>query len=153
MPILVGNADDFRHEVARILASVTFSKAAKQRELLRWLVEHAVSGETGAFSQYAIGTGALGYKSGFDPTTDCRVRTATGRLREKLTSYYATEGTLNLFRIFIEKERYEPRLIPRENTPETRIALPTQTPSPKLAVLVLPFLPIGFATKRDSVRA
>ncbi len=48
MPEQPGTADDFRHELARVLASTTFAKAVKQRELLSWLVEHAVSGETNA---------------------------------------------------------------------------------------------------------
>jgi len=143
MPEQPGTADDFRHELARILASATFAKAAKQRDLLRWLVEHAVSGEINAFSQFAIATGAFGYSPSFDPATDCGVRTATGRLRSKLREYYNTEGRLNRFQIVIEKEQYEPRLVASESLPPAS-APPCKAQSAKLAVLVLPFLPIGF---------
>src|ERR1041384_6571618 len=130
------NATDFHHELARVLRSAAFSKAAKQRALLQWLVEHAISGQAEAFSQYSIATGALGYPSGFDPGTDCHVRTLIGRLRDKLKEYYSTEGRLNRFRIVIEKEQYEPHLALCDNIPlGTVLAAPTQALSPKIAVL------------------
>jgi len=145
MPLNDRDAESFRYELARILASRTFSKAAKQRELLRWLVEYALSSGKPVLSQYAIATGALGYPSTFDPSSG-GARIAIRRLREKLAEYYANEGRLNRFRIAIEKQQYEPRLVSAANALhatalETPVIAP---PTPKLAVLVLPFLPIGF---------
>src|SRR5262249_10169978 len=88
-------------------------------------------------------TGALGYPHSFDSATDSRVRTATRRLREKLKEYYDTEGRLNRFRIVIEKEQYEPRLVTGESV--SPLDVPSAAAySKRLAVLVLPFLPIGF---------
>lgn len=145
MPLNDGDAESFRYELARILASRTFSKAAKQRELLRRLVEYALSSGKPVLSQYAIATDALGYPSTFDPASG-GARIAMRRLRKKLAEYYANEGRLNRFRIAIEKQQYEPRLVSAANAlPASALETPViAPPTPKLAVLVLPFLPIGF---------
>jgi tetratricopeptide (TPR) repeat protein len=140
--------DDFHSELSRVLASVTFSKAASQRDLLRWLVDHAVGRDSRAFTQYAIGTSALGYPPSFDPATDSKVRIAIGRLRERLDEYYASEGPLNRFRISIKRDQYEPTLDENDDLHASRPSPATTHLSPgKLAVLVLPFLPIGFHDK------
>ena len=135
---------DFRHELARVLSSTTFAQAAKQRDLLKWLVEQTLSGQAEAFSQYAIATSALDYSADFDPTSDSRVRTAVRRLRERLTDYYQKEGRLNRFRISIGDGQYTPQLLQADLLPSLPAPGPALSSSASLAVLVLPFLPVGF---------
>lgn len=145
MPLDPGTETDFRYELARILGSSTFNSAAKQRDLIKWLVEQTLTASEPSFSQFEIATQALGYKDSFDSTSDSRVRTAMRRLREKLATYYQTEGRMNRFRIVIEDGKYAPELVrpkPLLSPGPSRSVLPTL--SDKLSVMVLPVLPIGF---------
>jgi TolB-like protein len=138
-------ASDLQNELARVAVSVTFARAIKQRELLTWLVRQAVDGKDDSFSQYSIATGALGYPSQFDATADSTVRTAIKRLRERLTLYYQHEGRLNRFRIQLDEGQYRPRLVSAEIEPTPSPVLNSLSNSTsKIAVLVLPFLPIDF---------
>jgi tetratricopeptide (TPR) repeat protein len=143
MPLRDDEKDSFRYELARVLSSSTFAKAAKQRDLLRWLGEYVLSDGGAPLSQYAIATQALSYPPSFDPAGGA-VRIALRRLRQKLADYYANEGRLNRFHIAIEKEQYEPRLLPGRDTVPSALAIPAKSLASKLAVLVLPFLPVGF---------
>ncbi len=128
--------------MTRVRGSSTFARASKQRALLEWLVEQAVSGNSQAFSQYSIATQALGYPVDFDATSDSTVRTAMRRLRERLAQYYQTEGLANRFHIEIEDGQYQPKLVRRQ--PSMVLSADPPQSSGKLAVLVLPVLPIGF---------
>jgi TolB-like protein len=136
-------AADFRHELARILSSLTFSKAEKQRDLLKWLGEQALTGGPESFSQYAIATNALGYPGDYDSSSDSRVRIAVRRLRERLIAYYQNEGRLNRFRIAIDEGQYEPRLVLADLSSRPRPASVLAL-SERVSILVLPVLPIGF---------
>jgi hypothetical protein len=60
--------------------------------LLRYLAEHSLDHPGVALKEYQIATEVLGRPAGFDPQSDSTVRVQAGRLRVKLTEYYAQEG-------------------------------------------------------------
>ena len=135
-----------RHELTRVMASVSFSAAEQQRKLLRWLVEHTIEGREEDFSQYAIATEALDCRPDFNDISNSRVRTAVGRLRTRLTEYYESEGRLNRHRIVFAKGQFRARLVAAEESLSS-VSKPVAVPSkrsPTLAVVVLPFQAIDF---------
>jgi hypothetical protein len=81
-----------RTQVERILNSDTFHNAEALRRLLRYLADKSLSGEDGQLKEYTIGLDAFGKPPTYDPQHDSIVRLHAGRLRQKLTEYYRTEG-------------------------------------------------------------
>ena len=55
-----------------------------------------------------MGAEALGRGESFDPRTDAIVRVEISRLRNRLSHYYATEGSANAVRIAVPKGSYVP---------------------------------------------
>ena len=72
----------------QILASKTFEKSETLRALLRYLWKHRAD----RFSEYAIAIDALGRKRDFDSKVDATVRVQILRLRQRLSTFYETEG-------------------------------------------------------------
>src|SRR5579871_1994701 len=80
-----------RQELERVLGSETFGRSPRHCELLRWVVERALRGESAA-KEYEIGTSVLGRSASWDPRLDPMVRIEFRRLRQRLAEYYQTEG-------------------------------------------------------------
>src|SRR6202140_4585614 len=88
-------------------------------KLLRYLAEHSLDHPGVGLKEYQIATEVLGRPVGFDPQSDSTVRVQAGRLRVKLTEYYAHEGPGDPVVVEIPKGSY---------------ALTFQLRSPKLGV-------------------
>ena len=102
---------ELQAELGRILASSHFSKAARSSRLLRYLVAPQDGQAPRLTNEYAIGLAvfardAATYSTGDDPI----VRVQVGRLRERLRSYYATQGAGSALRISIPLGGYAPRV-------------------------------------------
>lgn len=78
--------------VERILQSETLRNADALRRLLAYLAEKSISGEADQLKEYVIGLEAFGKPPDYDPRQDSIVRLQVGRLRQKLTEYYLSEG-------------------------------------------------------------
>lgn len=97
-----------RETLERLLASETFRRSERARELLRYLVERQLAGEADRLKGFAIAVDVFGKDAGFDPSTDAVVRVQAGRLRDLLNQYFATEGASEPFRIAIPRGGYVP---------------------------------------------
>src|SRR4029077_14012254 len=75
-------------------------------KLLRYLAEHSLDHPGVALKEYQIATEVLGRPPGFDPQSDSTVRVQAGRLRVKLTEYYANEGVMDPIIVEIPKGSY-----------------------------------------------
>ena len=95
-------------QLGRILASNAFERSNRARELLRFLVERTVEGDTDRLKEYTLGTQALGRRESFDPRTDPIVRAEASRLRARLELYYAAEGRSDPLIITLPKGSYVP---------------------------------------------
>jgi hypothetical protein len=82
----------FTAQIDRILQSSTFHSSEVSRRLLRFLWQKVVAGEAEQLKEYAIAVEALGKPDTYDPHVNSLVRIQTGRLRQKLSEYYAAEG-------------------------------------------------------------
>jgi Tol biopolymer transport system component len=117
MPAQGPTRDAVVQQTERILSSRSFASAERSRGLLRFVVEHALDGDSPRLKEYTLGSEALGRGEAFDPRTDPIVRAEASRLRGRLERYYATEGASDDVLIVLPKGSYAPRF---ENRAETR---------------------------------
>ncbi|MET0550878.1 MAG: hypothetical protein ABW002_16575 [Xanthomonas sp.] len=95
-------ADAVRAALAGVLASPPFARSPCMRRLLRYLVEASLDGQDARPSEYRIGLEALGKNPRtYSPQEDPSVRVQVGRLRERLSRYYAGDGAADPLRIEI----------------------------------------------------
>ncbi len=100
------SSEAVRSELEKILASVGFRNAEKLCRLLRFVLEHTLSGEADQLKEYRIGLDVFGRGPSYDPRLDPIVRLEAGRLRAKLAQYYAEEGLRDAVRIDVPKGGY-----------------------------------------------
>ena len=81
-----------QQQLDRILASPEFQSADRLSRLLHYLVQNALDHPGETVKEYALGIDVFDRKPDFDPKVDSVVRVQTGRLRQKLTKYYADSG-------------------------------------------------------------
>ncbi len=91
-----------------ILASNTFARSERARDLLAYLVGKELAGEADRLKGFAIGVDVFGKDSAFDPATDAVVRVQAGRLRQLLDQFYEEEAPAGLVRIDIPRGNYIP---------------------------------------------
>lgn len=92
-----------------VLASETFSRSARARAFLRYLIENQLDGHADRLKGYAIALDVFERDAEFDPSTDAVVRVQAGRLRELLDQYYEGEGRKSHLRIGVPRGSYVPR--------------------------------------------
>jgi hypothetical protein len=79
-------------QVERLISSQTLHGSESLCKLLRYLAKHALDHPGTPLKEYQIATEVFGRQEDFDPQLDSMVRVQAGRLRSKLSEYYASEG-------------------------------------------------------------
>ena len=79
-------------QLDKVLSSESLQSSERSSNLLRFLVDQTVNGQSAKLKEYTVGTEALGRGTSFDPRTDTIVRAEISRLRTRLERYYAMEG-------------------------------------------------------------
>lgn len=102
-----------RETLERVLASETFGRSERARNLLRYLVEREQAGEADRLKGFSIAVDVFGKDADFDSATDAVVRVQAGRLRELLQQYFAAEGAGDPVRIVIPRGSYVPAYEPQ----------------------------------------
>ena len=97
-----------RETLERLLASETFARSERARNLLRYLVEREQAGEADRLKGFSIAMDVFGKDADFDSATDAVVRVQAGRLRDLLEQYFATEGAGDPLRIVVPRGTYVP---------------------------------------------
>jgi hypothetical protein len=114
-------------ELERILSSAPFQSSARSRELLRYLVDKALSG-CGCLKERTIGCDVFGRSGTYDPAEDSIVRVAAHEVRQRLDRYYADQPPGPGVRIHLRTGTYIPEFeevpavveAPAELPPATR---------------------------------
>lgn len=75
-------------ELERVLASPEFHGSQRAQRLLRYLVEHVLSGDVKELKERCLGMELFGRDAGYDTTRDSIVRVAATDLRKRLAAYY-----------------------------------------------------------------
>jgi hypothetical protein len=79
-------------QIEKLAASRTLHGSESLCKLLRYLATHALNHPGVPLKEYQIATEVYGRPADFDPQIDSTIRVQAGRLRTKLTEYYALEG-------------------------------------------------------------
>jgi hypothetical protein len=139
-------------QIDKLIKSHSLHTSESLCKLLRYLAEHSLDHPGIALKEYQIATEVLGRPAGFDPQSDSTVRVQAGRLRVKLTEYYAHEGPDDPIVVEIPKGSYALTFHLRPSRggaqPATSLAVEsgkTETPPPSargwaITVLVLSVL-------------
>ncbi len=97
---------EVRAELERILASRCFEQATRSSKFLRYVVEQTLAGQGDRLKGYTIAIEVFGRPPDFDAQSDPLVRVEAGRLRRRLTEYYADEGRNDLVRLELPRGSY-----------------------------------------------
>jgi Tol biopolymer transport system component len=100
--------DSIRAQVEKILASEHFLRAESLSRLLRFTVEQTLQGRGDDLKEYCLGVEVFSRGDSFDPRTDPIVRVQAGKLRTRLTKYYAKQGRKDVVVVEFPKGRYVP---------------------------------------------
>jgi hypothetical protein len=102
---VIGREQCFQ-QIERLTKSHSLHSSESLCKLLRYLAEHSLDHPGIALKEYQIATEVLGRPAGFDPQSDSTVRVQAGRLRVKLSEYYAHEGVDDPIVVEIPKGSY-----------------------------------------------
>lgn len=100
------SAVEVRAALERILASRCFEQAARSSKFLRFVVEQTLAGQGDRLKGYTVAIEVFGRSPDFDAQSDPLVRVEAGRLRRRLTEYYAEEGRNDAVRIELPRGSY-----------------------------------------------
>jgi hypothetical protein len=75
--------EELDRELEKILASQTFAKSRRLRDLLRYTVERIKTGHTDSVKEYLLAVEVFNRKPSFDPRFDSIVRVQASRLEQR----------------------------------------------------------------------
>lgn len=105
-----------RAEFERILSSQTFSSAPRVKQLLRYLAERYLNGNTGPARELTIAVEVFNRSQSFEPRIDPIVRVEICRLRAKLKEYYGDGGGGSSIRISVPRGAYRIAVLPADSS-------------------------------------
>ena len=116
-----GGAEPSRFEVLeqleKIAISEHFRNSKRYPALLRFIVEHTLSGRTDVLKERTLGSEVFGRPSDYDTNADPVVRVAAGEIRKRLAQYYRTPGHERELIIDIPLGSYVPHFLPASPAP------------------------------------
>lgn len=124
-----------RGQLARMLASETFSRSARLSAFLQFVVEENLKGRGDSLKEVIIASELYGKRAGFNPSNDPAVRVDARRLRDRLREYYQSEGAADSIRIEIPKGGYAARFMPLGPEAPSGVTNPEEPIPPGIAVL------------------
>jgi TolB-like protein len=118
LPLVPVSPEQVRGQLDRVLASEAFAGSARLSRFLRYVVERTLAGEGDRLKEYAVGVDVFDRHEGYDPRLDSLVRVEAGRLRSKLSEYYAGPGAADPVVIRVPRGSYAPVFEERANEPQ-----------------------------------
>jgi hypothetical protein len=115
-------------EIERLSSSEASHNSESLCKLLRYLAEQSLSNPGATIKEYQIATEVFHRSSDFDPQLDSVIRVQAGRLRTKLSAYYASAGEDD--RVVVELPKGNYALHFRENGKKSK---PLELPPPEPA--------------------
>lgn len=127
-----------------VLASPTFARSKRGRELLAYLVDTTLDGRQEEIKAFSIACDVFGRDENFDADNDALVRVQAARVRTLLGEYYANEGKDDRLRISLPKGGYVP-VFERSEGAAAEAAFPAEpqepAPEPPPAAEEIPSVP------------
>jgi hypothetical protein len=145
---MVPELDANQVQIQRLVSSKAFKTSEVHRNLLNYLAEKSLSGTAQNLKEYTVGLDVFGKPATYDPRQESVVRMHVGRLRQKLTEYYRTEGQEDPIVVDLPKGGFTLTFAPRPDaTPADTQAAPgvRRISSREIALAASLFLAIVFA--------
>jgi hypothetical protein len=146
-------------QMERILESRLFRNSHRNRDFLRYVVEHAQKGKKELLKERTLGVAVFGRVPEYDSNLDPVVRITAGEVRKRLAQYYQEPAHAGEIRIDIPAGSYFPEFQLPAEEPENKA--PAQTVKrhqryiwllvllPALAILVYLLKPLVFQSVTD----
>lgn len=99
------SSEAVRTQLAKILKSDGFVRAARMRRFLTFVVDETLAGRSHRLCEYTVGLEVFDRRESFEPGIDPIVRNDARRLRQKLFEYYQTLGSNGGNQVIIEIPR------------------------------------------------
>ena len=114
---------EIRAQLDRIGGSREFIRAPRLRQFLRFVVSECLAGNEAKLKETSIAVEIFGREAGYDPTKDAVVRTTATRVRQKLSTYYRTDGRTDPWLIELPQDGYIPRITPNAHAARSEPAM------------------------------
>jgi len=126
-----------QEQLERILANPLFRNSKRYPNLLRYVVEQTLQGNTAHLKERTLGIEVFGREPDYDTTLDPVVRTTAGEIRKRIAQYYHEPGRENEIRIDLPLGSYIPeiRLLAADSPP-----FPSAAPQTLLRVAEAPVI-------------
>jgi hypothetical protein len=98
--------EQFFQQIDNIIKSHSLRGSESLCKLLQYLAKQSLDQPLAPLKEYQIATEVFGRPADFDPHTDSTIRVQAGRLRLKLSEYYAAEGAADPIVVKIPKGSY-----------------------------------------------
>lgn len=131
-------ADAVRGALELVIRSEAFAGSKQCQDLLRLLVQHALSGELEALSEQEIGVEMFGRPAGYDTSNDAVVSVRATEVRKRLGQYYREAAITPVVRIELPPGSYVPEFhwpSPTGVIDNVVKTLPPRTITPRLRLM------------------
>jgi hypothetical protein len=140
-------SDERWHLVQRIVASPPFQKSGRLRDLLQYITEQTIRGNTHELTEHNLGEAVFHKPAGYSPLEDSSVRVHARQLRLKLHEYFDGVGRDEPLIIEIPKGSYVPTFRPAKAVETVPVAMPVVEPTaPRFSRAILPWVLSGVLT-------
>jgi hypothetical protein len=140
-------SDERWHLVQRIVASPPFQKSGRLRDLLQYITEQTIRGNTHELTEHNLGEAVFHKPAGYSPLEDSSVRVHARQLRLKLHEYFDGVGRDEPLIIEIPKGSYVPTFRPAKAVETVPVAMPVVEPTaPRFSRAILPWVLCGVLT-------
>jgi hypothetical protein len=102
----MSDRDRLLQQIEKVTESSVLHGSESLCKLLRYLAQQAIEHPGVPVKEYQIATEVFGRPTDFDPQSDSAIRVQAGRLRSKLSEYYASEGVQDSIHIELPKGSY-----------------------------------------------
>ena len=109
LPMADNSQTEIIAHLERITSSSIFATSPRLIQFLRFCVTTSLNGEAEQLKESTIGVSVFGRDPDYNPRTDPIVRVHARRLRDKLETFYETEGQDEPIKVEIRKGGYVPR--------------------------------------------
>ncbi|PWU12580.1 MAG: hypothetical protein C5B51_00375 [Terriglobia bacterium] len=128
-----------QEQLGRMLANPLFRNSRRYPNLLRYVVEHALQGQTGELKERTLGVEVFAREPDYDTNLDPVVRTTAGEIRKRIAQYYHEPGHEDEIRIDLPPGSY----IPEFRVPSVE-PVPAPVAVPDLAIVPARRSPTGY---------
>jgi len=132
-PVSKEDREAVLHELHEILTSSHFCNSKRYPALLKYVVEHALDGNSEMLKERTLGVEVFGRPADYDTNSDTVVRFTASEVRKRLLLYYSELERAPAFRISLPAGSYIPEFLPGHAHIHDPAADPAAPPSASLA--------------------